>query len=143
MIAVIDANIWISSFISQHGPPGRIADYWRSGFFTAVISSAILGEIRRGLTYPRIQSVIRRSAAEIEAVLADLTLISVSVPPGSVRLSRDPDDDRILEAALAGAADYIVTGDRDLLDLDEFEGIPIIAPARFLAILETSDFQSP
>jgi putative PIN family toxin of toxin-antitoxin system len=54
-------------------------------------------------------------------------------------VSRDPDDNRVLEAAIAGHADYIVTRDGDLLDLQEFEGIPIVSPARFLAILTLDD----
>jgi predicted nucleic acid-binding protein len=50
-------------------------------------------------------------------------------------IGRDPSDNRLLEAALEGEADYIVSGDRDLLDLGSYEGIGIITPARFLAIL--------
>ena len=56
-------------------------------------------------------------------------------PTREITVSRDPDDNRILEAAVAGAADYIVTGDQDLLVLGEFEGIAIVTPTRFLAIL--------
>ncbi|MCY4377747.1 MAG: putative toxin-antitoxin system toxin component, PIN family [Spirochaetaceae bacterium] len=45
---------------------------------------------------------------------------------------RDPDDDKVLEVALMGAADCIVTGDQDLLELASFRGLPILAPANFL-----------
>jgi predicted nucleic acid-binding protein len=50
-------------------------------------------------------------------------------------VSRDPDDNRVVEAAVAGEADYIVSGDEDLLDLGGYEGISIVSPARFAAIL--------
>lgn len=51
----------------------------------------------------------------------------------AVRACRDPKDDKFLELAVNGRADLIVTGDRDLLDLNPFRDIPIIAPAEYLA----------
>ena len=56
-------------------------------------------------------------------------------PDIALAVSRDPDDDRVLEAAQAGHADFIVSGDRDLLDLREFVGIPILTPTGFLTLL--------
>ncbi len=57
-------------------------------------------------------------------------------PPVHLRIiAADPDDDRVLEAAVAGEADFIVSGDRHLLDLGRYEGIEIVTPARFLAEL--------
>jgi predicted nucleic acid-binding protein len=50
-----------------------------------------------------------------------------------IRVSRDPKDDKFLEAAVNGRADVIVTGDKDLLDLDPFRGIAIVTPADYLA----------
>ncbi len=52
--------------------------------------------------------------------------------------SRDPTDDPILHAAVEGHAEFIVTGDDDLLVLEEFNGVPIVTPARFLAHLRSS-----
>ena len=54
---------------------------------------------------------------------------------GLVRVCRDPDDDKLLEIAVVGRADCLVTGDQDLLVFDPFQGIPILTPARFLTIL--------
>ncbi len=59
-------------------------------------------------------------------------------PAESLSVIADPPDNRVLEAAVAGEADYIVSGDRDLLDLGKYEGIEIVTPAMFLAILATS-----
>jgi len=56
-------------------------------------------------------------------------------PTHRIDASRDPDDNRVLEAAIAGEADYIVTGDRDLLELGSYEGIRIVTPAEFVALL--------
>jgi len=58
--------------------------------------------------------------------------------PGRLEIAavaRDPDDDAILACAKEGKANYIVTGDKDLLDLDVFEGIPIVSARKFLSIL--------
>ena len=54
----------------------------------------------------------------------------------SVRACRDPKDDKILELAINGNADYVITGDEDLLALNPFQGIPIIRPAEFLSLAE-------
>ena len=57
--------------------------------------------------------------------------------PGRVRVkaSRDPDDDKFLEAAIEGQAQYVVTGDKDLLGLKTYRGIRIVRPAAFLPML--------
>jgi uncharacterized protein len=49
-----------------------------------------------------------------------------------VTVCRDPDDNKLLEIAVVGRADCLVTGDEDLLVLDPFQGIPILTPAGFL-----------
>ena len=51
----------------------------------------------------------------------------------TIRVSRDPKDDKFLEAAVNGRADVLVSGDKDLLDLSPFRGIPIVTPAAYLA----------
>jgi predicted nucleic acid-binding protein len=57
----------------------------------------------------------------------------VVVPNRVLTVVSDDDDNRVLEAAIEGAADYIVSGDADLLDLGTFQGIPIITPGEFAA----------
>src|SRR5262249_4254721 len=66
--------------------------------------------------------------------VADLGLSALQVElSGVVRVCRDPEDDKLLEAAIVGRADCLVTGDQDLLVLDPFQHIPILTPSRFLA----------
>ena len=60
-------------------------------------------------------------------------------PQRRIMACRDPKDDIVLEVAVTGRADFIVTGDNDLLVLHPFEGIPIIGPAEFLKALESSE----
>jgi len=62
----------------------------------------------------------------------------LAVPKRKVNVvKQDPDDNKFIEAALEGEADYIVTQDRHLLKLKEFEGIKIVTPEEFLRILKT------
>ena len=138
MIVVLDTNVIVSALISPLGTPARILSLWRQGHFTVVISGPLLAELRRAMTYPRVTAALRRPAQEVEEFLDEFASIPITLPTRAMSASRDPDDNRFLEVALAGKADYLVSGDRDLLDLEEFEGIAIVTPARFLAILETT-----
>jgi predicted nucleic acid-binding protein len=56
-------------------------------------------------------------------------------PEAPIRMSRDPTDDKFLECAVAGTADYIVSGDADLLSLLDVEGIPIVDAPTFWQVL--------
>jgi putative PIN family toxin of toxin-antitoxin system len=74
--------------------------------------------------------------AKRRAFVADLALVAVQVEiRNTVSICRDPTDNKILEAADIGRADCIVTGDRDLLVLGEFRGIPIVMPSDFLDMI--------
>lgn len=67
---------------------------------------------------------------------ADVRAVAIIVEPAHrLDVSRDADDNRVLEAAVAGSADYIVTGDRDLLELGSHAGIRIVTPADFVKLL--------
>lgn len=73
------------------------------------------------------------STAEIARARLTLKPIIQLVDPIPLasQVSRDPDDDIVLATAVAGNCEYIVTGDKDLLDLKEFQGIPIMKPREF------------
>jgi putative PIN family toxin of toxin-antitoxin system len=97
---------------------------------------ALLAEVARVLAYPKLAAVF----AEPEH-LADLVAdMCVIVQPGrTIEVIADDDsDNRVLEAAVAGAADYIVSGDPHLLAVGRFEGIPILTPAAFFAVMPTT-----
>ena len=67
--------------------------------------------------------------AVVEAILKDSIMVSTRE---NITVSRDPDDNRVLECAVAGYADLIVSGDKDLLVLGKHDGIPIITVRQFL-----------
>jgi putative PIN family toxin of toxin-antitoxin system len=73
-----------------------------------------------------------RSRAWIDRLLGSAELVSIAE---TIRACRDPDDDKFLELAVNGAADFIISGDADLLSLTAFRNIAIVTPALFLARL--------
>jgi uncharacterized protein len=134
--AVVDANVIISSVIAPAGPSRRLFDAWRQGAFDLVASPGILEEVSRRLAHPRITG--RYSITdEDRAAVVRLLLAEAIIVPGSseVSVTRDPSDDKIISAALESGADYIVTGDKDLLTIGEYQGVAIISPAHFMAAM--------
>lgn len=140
--AVLDANIYISACLRPQGPPGKILRLLlENQAFHLVGSTAIFDEVRRGLNYPRVRRYHRLSAEDIDRWVIALALIAEPTE-GSVQLravERDPDDDAYVIAALEGHAEYIVSGDSDLLDLHEYRGVRIVTAQEFLRVLEQAE----
>jgi|SRR5450759_1434163 putative PIN family toxin of toxin-antitoxin system len=138
MKAVLDTNVFVSAFLSAGSPPDRIVRAWRRGDFELVTSAPILSELEAVLARPHIAKRLGWNAEEQTATIAALSdAATVVVPTEKITaITSDPSDNRILEAAVAVQADYIVSGDSDLLNLHVFEGMEIVTPARFAAILQ-------
>src|SRR5438105_3056981 len=114
MRAVVDTNILIRALIKPRGTVGPILSRLRDGDYTLVYSTPILDELIEKLALPRIRRKYRLEEAEIEALVALIALRGeLVVPARKVKGCRDPADDMFIEAALAGAAEYVVTGDKD------------------------------
>ncbi len=137
MRVVVDTNVIISALISPCGAPGQIIAAWHRRQIAVVMSDAMLVEVREAVHYPRVRRRIPLSDEELATVLDELeSATNVLDEPAHVAvLIRDPDDAIFVEAAVAGGADYIVTGDRDLLELASYEGIRIVTPADFVKLL--------
>ena len=131
---VLDTNVYISALLRGRKPEIILrlssAPYKRYDLFT---SQAILDEIDRVLREkfhwrPEDRNLHTSRISKWADVVKPTKRISA--------IAHDEPDNRILECALKAKADYIVSGDSDLLDLKEYEGIKIITPAQFLKILE-------
>jgi putative PIN family toxin of toxin-antitoxin system len=134
--AVLDANVVISAMLAPNGTPGQVARRVQSAF-TLVWSTEIVAECIRVAGYGRLRS--RFQVADPEGFLAWLVDSAVMVSgdlPQINAVRADPSDDVYLATALAGAAPFLVTGDRrHLLTLREFAGVRIVTPRQFLAAL--------
>jgi putative PIN family toxin of toxin-antitoxin system len=130
MRAVLDTNVLISSVIST-GVPHEIVVKGFSSEYQIVVSVATLTEFRDTLLkYPE---KFHMDEEDVQEEVETIRYFAEFVDPDEeiTAVDDDPDDDKFLEAAVAGNVDYIVSGDRHLLDLDSFRGIDIVEPRAF------------
>ena len=127
MRAVLDTNVLISSVIST-GVPHEIVIKGFSSEYQIVVSVATLTEFRNTLLkYPE---KFQMDEGDVQQEVETIRYFAEFVDPDEeiTAVDDDPDDDKFLEAAVAGNVDYIVSGDRHLLELDSFQGIDIVEP---------------
>ncbi|WP_262405621.1 putative toxin-antitoxin system toxin component, PIN family [Pseudomonas fluorescens] len=127
---MLDTNVLVSGLAYPGSVPGRIVATWRQGGLDVVLSHYILDELARVL--PRLPR-IGMTPGEIRDLVDSLMFLVDIVEPEGVQAAdlRDPADQPVLLTLLAGRADYLITGDKDLLALAN--RYPIVAPAEFWA----------
>jgi putative PIN family toxin of toxin-antitoxin system len=134
---VLDANVYVSAIIRPEGPPGRVIErFLRDSAFEVVLSPAIVEETLRALTYAKVRKYVR-GTVDPQLWFEDIVLLAewVAGDDEMSAASVDPDDDTYLAAALEGRATLVVTGDPDLLALEEHHGVRIVNPRAFLGLL--------
>jgi putative PIN family toxin of toxin-antitoxin system len=134
---VLDTNVLVSGLVAEGGAPRQILDAWLEGQYTLVTSLYLVEELAHVLSYPRIAKRLHLGEEELVAIMAAL-LSKAELTPGHLHLpgvTCDPKDDAVVACAKEGEADYIVSGDQDLLVLGEYEGIRVITPRQFVEIL--------
>lgn len=129
MRIVLDTNVFISGIFFT-GPPYQILEAWRDGKVQLLVSPSILDEYQRiGVELAlQFKDVDLRPFWELLTIQAEIVLAPTLHPV----IHDDPSDDKFLEAALAGNASYIISGDRHLLKISEFQGIQILKPKDFV-----------
>ncbi len=134
MRIVLDANVLVSAVISQTGPPREIVNAWVDERFELVASPALLEELRDVLARPRFRRWVSvETAAEFVDELGQDAEV-IEDPPAQPGRSADPDDDYLIALSRGAQADYLVSGDRHLLDLSDPDP-PVLTPRRFLDLL--------
>jgi len=133
---VIDTNVVVSRFLSPKGPPAQVFHLWEDQAFGLVVSQSLLEEYRRALLYEDVASRHGMSEAEVLEVVAMMERFALVVEPKMTVsvITRDSSDNKFIECAMEGGAEFIVSGDSHLLDLGRYEGVEIITPAAFLAL---------
>ena len=130
--AVLDSNVLVSA-LAFKGVPMQVVQNVFIKKFQPLTSIFIAEEVKRTLT-----DKLGLGRAEAEFLLDTYESVAEIILPEDIEpTSRDPKDDPILAVAIAGEADYVVTGDNDLLILKEFQGIKIISPAEFLKVFSS------
>lgn len=136
MRAVLDTNVLIRALLKPSGTVAPVLGNLRQGTFVALYSSDLLQEIIEVLGRPRFRTKYGIQSQDVEALVVLLILRGEEViPRRKIEVCRDPKDNKVLEAAVEGRADAIVSGDEDLHVLHPFEGIPVLTPRGFLAQL--------
>jgi uncharacterized protein len=132
---VLDTNIFVSSLLVKADVPAQVMDAWRGRRYVLVILPAIIAEMRATLNYPRIRRKYSSTDEDVDG-LSILLQHDALLVPGEADVAgaipADPTDEKILACALDGRADLIVSGNLHLLDLMQYQGIPILNARQFL-----------
>lgn len=133
MRVVIDTNVLLAGLF-WHGPPHAVLEHVRSGKLTMISSPVLLDELAEVITRPKFDAILARINSTREDALFEIQQLAevLDPPPLPQPVCRDPDDDHVLALALAAKVDMIITGDEDLLVLQQFNAIPIASPASAL-----------
>jgi len=126
---VLDTNVLISAILFG-GPPREVLELVISGTMDCSLSLSILDELRDVLRRPKFGFSVEQSLQVLEELHAVCDVIH---PVERILiLALDPDDNMILECAVASKAEFIVSGDRHLLDLAQYRGIFVVRPSEYL-----------
>ena len=128
--AVVDTNVFISSFFG--GNPRKIIDLWKSGKITLCLSKPIVNEYIE---------VLRRLGLQNEKELDELLslfahgyhVIFTAKTPELRVVEKDPDDNKFIECAVALKAEFVITGDKALIEIKEYMVIKIVNPKDFIS----------
>src|SRR3989338_7241158 len=125
--AVLDTNTIVSAIINTDKSVSQeIYQNSKDKRFLLVISPSILAEVEDVIHRARIMRFHKYSTQQLQQIVEELTKVSLIVPGTTeTEVVRDPDDDKIIIAAVEGKADYIVSRDKDLLYLRKYQGIKI------------------
>lgn len=135
MKAVLDTNVLISGVIST-GVTHEVLVHGFRDEYEIIVSVATLTEFRETLLkYP---GKFHMDEADVQQEVETVRYFAEFVDPEESisAVKDDPDDDKFLEAAVAGNVDFVVSGDRHLLDLGSFRGIEILDPRTFYELLD-------
>lgn len=135
--AVLDTNVIVAALLVRLGLPWRILDAADASIFLCFTSDAINAEVFRTLGRQRVRRKYSLAATELERLRrfleSDGVLVPITVTVQGV--ATHPEDDLILATAVSAQAEYLVTGDRQLLALGQFNGVQIVTPRDFAPIL--------
>lgn len=133
---VIDTNITVRYLLILNSSLNWLFEAFLQNKLQLVYSPALIQELINVLSYPRITRKYKLKTDEIKILIDSFYNFSLLIhPQQTVKICRDEKDNMLLEAALAGQAEYIITSDEDLLILKDFRGIKIVKPSFIKKVL--------
>ena len=132
----VDTNVLISATFWR-GIPKQVIQTFEAGKAVLVLSDEILAEFERKLRHKKFANELAEAGLSVEVIFSGVRSMSELALPADVPEDavRDPKDRMILACAVGGKADIIVSGDKDLVVLKEYQGISIVTPSDFLTML--------
>jgi putative PIN family toxin of toxin-antitoxin system len=137
---VVDTNVLVSGILVRLGLPNELLQLWRRGYIQMLTAPTLIAEVTRTLQKTRIRRKYDLAEEDIDDLIANLTAAEQVIPLPDEPLplvSRDPCDNVFLAVALAGGADYLITGDKDLLELRDspaLTALKIVTVREFMEI---------
>jgi len=130
---VLDTNVLVSGLLKRDSIPGRLLQAVWDGSLDLVLSEPMLSELRDVLDYPKIRRRLVANAIDRALFLELLPFFTIQVDLSGIQVSRPRDaaDEMVLATFVAGQAEWLVSGDEDLLVLAD--RYPILTPAAFVA----------
>ena len=137
MRVVLDTNLFVSMVLAKGGTLETLWRLWRVRHFEVLSSQLLLDEVQSVLQRPKLAKLL--SKARYATMLRNLETLTLSVIlEGPYPAFSDPDDRFLLAMVREGGADVLVTGDKALLELKTFAGVPVVSAVEFLRLLEDS-----
>jgi putative PIN family toxin of toxin-antitoxin system len=136
--AVVDASVLVSAFLFPESVPGRVLKLAHQGKFVLHHSPLLIDETRFALLSTRLRDSYNYGDAAVLAWCTELEEVGTlftALLPEIEPICRDANDDHVIATALAVNADFIVTGDKDLLTLSQYQSIRIRTARAFLTEL--------
>ena len=141
--AVLDVNVIVSGFPARRGAAAEVIDRWLTSEFRVIMSEHILNGVIRAWDNPWFRDRYRRNEVERALYLLRTQASAVTPIPGIHGVAPDAEDDLVLGTAVAGEADYLVTGDRRFREVGQYESIAIRSPREFVFILDLAPQSFP
>lgn len=120
MRIVLDTNIFISGLIKPNSIAGKVIGEWKSNSIELITSIELLNEIKKVLEYPKINKIIKWDTEAIKDYIDYLYFLTTVVDIGGVEyhFDKDPNDNHVICTYIAGKCDWLVTGDKALLEIN-------------------------
>ena len=147
--ATFDTNIFVRTVIRKDNLPNHLLSLWREGRFALVLSQSIIDEVESVLSRRSLRLKYQYTLTEVSNLLELLRLANIVEVNTSFELCRDPKDDMLIDCAVSGRVQFLVSYDNDLVDDDKLKralfgfGVEVVEPPDFLEKIREAEINQP